>query len=523
FVSVGVLLASALWALGSLRFVTGQIFQLQTLADFLRYAPGLGGAAQGSDSHFIFATLQYGFRTFVASFGWGNLETYPWLYGLWALGTGLAAIGWVLNLVRGGLGARLARLRLFIIMGLQIITLVALAVALAIAQQDPFLVPGRYLLPGLPAASLLLVGGWRQLIPAASGRLAWKGLSVGVLLVGWSIPLWTLAPAYARPRPLTSTIETPLALSFDDGIELLGLGPLEPARPGGEVPITLCWRAAAPVARNYSILLEVVGPDGQGYGRLESYPGRGNYPTSAWAVNQAFCDHYSVSIGEAIPAPSLSGVRVSLLDGVNGKRLPVRTAAGEALNPDGAQKGVPLTVRAAGQAPQLAQRVDYRFGEGLRLTGYEIKPVQPWARSAQVVLRWEALADSHEDYTVFVHLRDTPTTAYAQGDGPPQHGWYPTSLWQKGEAVLDEHTLPNFPEGTTPPLALYVGVINIASGQRLPAFDASGQPIPNGEVILARDLRFTFPAFSDFVYLPIAARSTGEPLPPSTTLPSAYP
>jgi hypothetical protein len=56
------------------------------------------------------------------------------------------------------------------------------------------------------------------------------------------------------------------------------------------------------------------------------------------------------------------------------------------------------------------------------------------------------------DYTVFVHLLDETDQLVAQHDGQP---WWqvkiPTSSWQQGETVLDQHTLqlpPELPAGT---------------------------------------------------------------------------
>jgi Asp-tRNA(Asn)/Glu-tRNA(Gln) amidotransferase A subunit family amidase len=59
--------------------------------DFLRFAPdsALSGGRQGLG--LIPAAIRYGFKTFLASYGWGNLEAYPWLYWLWAIGAALAA------------------------------------------------------------------------------------------------------------------------------------------------------------------------------------------------------------------------------------------------------------------------------------------------------------------------------------------------------------------------------------------------------------------------------------------------
>ncbi len=156
---------------------------------------------------------------------------------------------------------------------------------------------------------------------------------------------------------------------------------------------------------------------------------------------------------------------------------------------------LPLKVQATSPAPDLtraARAVHYRFGDGITLTGYEAQTA-PDNRGARVSLLWQVSDDIAENYIVFVHLRDTPRTAYAQGDGEPRGGWYPTSLWRRGETILDEHSL-TFPEGQTPPaLDLYIGLVRADTLVRLPAFDAQGNRIVNDEVLLERGLIFPPP------------------------------
>jgi hypothetical protein len=303
------------------------------------------------------------------------------------------------------------------------------------------------------------------------------------------MPLWTITPAYLRPRPMTGQVDVESHSSFGEHIELLGYNRAESATAGEAARVELCWLARAPITRNYSIFLEVVGPDGQGYGRLATYPGHGNYATSLWAVNAPFCERYTIALGEAIPAPSAAAVHVAMLTGadVNGERLPVHNSAGEMLD----RVAVPIIVHPSAEPPSPTHRVGYRFGEAINLNGYdyEFKTGPQGEPGVLVRLYWEARANLLEDYTVFVHLRDNPAHAYAQSDTPPRNGWYPTSLWQAGEQVVDEHWLA-LPEGPAPPLDLYVGVVRSDRPERLPAFEASGERVTNDEVALAKRLVF---------------------------------
>jgi hypothetical protein len=249
----------------------------------------------------------------------------------------------------------------------------------------------------------------------------------------------------------------------------------------------LCWQALAPVSANYSVFLEIVGPDGQGYGRLETYPGRGNYATSLWPVRTPFCDEYSIGVRKDIPAPSVAQVRISLLNGVQGQPLVVQAAKGDTR---GHEVWIPVRVEPIDALSSPAQPVEYFFGDGVVLRGYDLLPLADGKPGVRVRLYWEARQDLHEDYVVFVHLRDTPDHAYSQADSQPRNNWYPTSWWRAGDAVLDDHTLAFPSKNVTPPLSLYVGLVQLDSGERIQAFDARGQPLDNREIVLATNLVF---------------------------------
>lgn len=481
------LVAGAVWVLNSLHFVTTQIFQLSVARDFVG-SLSTGGQHNGN---LVEAALAYAFRTFLASYGWGNLESFAWLYTLWAVGALLAVLG-------AGLAAGLAlrgrqhwdapTTRVYWLLAGFSLTVVALALALAIAQQNVFLVPGRYLLPALPAVCLLLAGAWRNWLARPRWRTrAWQAISLGAVLTGWAAPFAILAPAYARPPLQTAaSIDTPVGAVFGGSLELLGYQGSVAATAGQSAQATLCWRALAPIAANQTLFLEVVGADGQGYGRLRTYPGHGNYPTSQWTPDTEFCEHYQVPIASAIPAPALAHLRVSWLAGDTNEALPVRLASGAAPK----DRAFQLEFKVAGLPggpPLSAHPANDRIGEQIQLTGYDLAQV---GRQVRVTLRWQVLEDVTLDAVVFVHLRDTPSHALAQGDGAPVQGAYPTRLWQKGEIILDTHVLnlPKTPSAT--PLALYVGMVDTQTSKRLPAFQANGQELLNDEILLAEGLVF---------------------------------
>jgi hypothetical protein len=193
-------------------------------------------------------------------------------------------------------------------------------------------------------------------------------------------------------------------------------------------------------------------------------------------------------VGAEFPAPALASVQVAWLTSpdINGPALPVVDGAG---TPTGARSvSVPLAVTLPQRPGPLAHTAHIRFGDALNLTGYALTPL-PGQQAVRVDLRWEALRDQDANYTIFVHLRDTVDHAYAQGDGQPRAGWYPTAVWRNGEVVIDSHIIP-LPPGPTPPLSLVIGVALLDQSQRLPAFDTGGTELRDDEAVLEQNLVF---------------------------------
>ncbi len=467
----------AVGILSSLTFVTAQVFQARTFQDFVLLAPGLGSGGQAS---IAIEAPRFVFRTFLASYGWGNLETDPWVYDVWLIAAlaGLAGLSvWLVR--RPGWAA----FKPVALAGTALLSLIGLAVALAISQQNVY-VPGRYLLLILPSVAVLLLTGWEALTPARWRRHAWKAPALALILLGWVIPFYTLMPVYAPPQPVdperAPAVDRSVAADFGDALRLWGFIPAEATTPGGLLRATLCWEARAPVPAHYPLLLEIVGPDGQGYGRRLAYPGNGNYPTRFWIVGEPFCDWYEVPVGANYPAPSVGALRVVFQEQAFGTALPVRALDGADL---GGDARVPIVVRdpAPPAAPQHATA--YRFDDAITLSGYDLTPLADGRPGWVVTLHWRTSAALPEAYKVFVHLRDTPTSAFAQSDHPPRDGAYPTTAWAPGETVLDTHTLV-LPDEAAPPLTLVVGVYRAADGTRLAVTDSAGAAIPNGEVTL---------------------------------------
>jgi hypothetical protein len=80
--------------------------------------------------------------------------------------------------------------------------------------------------------------------------------------------------------------------------------------------------------------------------------------------------------------------------------------------------------------------------ESVTLLGYDVRPaaVMP-GDEVTVTLYWQTTADLTVDYTSFVHLMSDGDSRIAQSDHQPGAVFYPSSLWQTGEVLRDEHKL----------------------------------------------------------------------------------
>jgi 4-amino-4-deoxy-L-arabinose transferase-like glycosyltransferase len=306
---VGLGLIGVLAWLASMAFVKGQVLQLQTVRDFLKNAV----PARQFGLAIVLPGFANALRSFLGEFGWGSLFLPDWMYWFW----GAALVLGVLALVNAAFEpqARLPAGVMTVALA-QLFAAVALALALGVAANNPYLVIGRYLLPALPALAILWAAGWRASGSHRLQSVALSTLSVAVILTGWCVPWFILAPAYARPvtLPPNAVVEHALGITFDQSIELVGYQNIERARVVGQINLTLCWRSVRPIGQNYTIRIEALSEAGQTVGVLMTYPGHGNYATSLWKLNELFCDPYAVRSRNLTGPIYPDALRVSVLE-----------------------------------------------------------------------------------------------------------------------------------------------------------------------------------------------------------------
>jgi arabinofuranosyltransferase len=117
------------------------------------------------------------------------------------------------------------------------------------------------------------------------------------------------------------------------------------------------------------------------------------------------------------------------------------------------------------------------FGERIKLLGYDLAPAAP----DELVLYWESLTPTAEDYDVFVHLRDESGGIATQVDRQPLSGLAPTSIWEQGDIIRDPITLPETADLAPGEYDILVGFFLRETGQRLAI---SGVDAPDNALLL---------------------------------------
>lgn len=291
-----------------------------------------------------------------------------------------------------------------------------------------------------------------------------------------------LSNAYAPlPRP---AVRRSLAVNLENKVTLVGYDlQREFVEPEERVCLTLYWRASARLTEEYTVFVHLVSREGSLVGQDDAAPMSGLYPTTYWQEDQTIPDrHCFVAHGDLAADRYL--LEVGMYHPQSAERLEVVDTAGRPV----ANRVVLDYVRVESRQesiPEGAHEVRTDFGGQLLLQGYDLgtglsasdRPVLTARPGAEIptTLYWKALASMDTDFTVFLHIVDQEGHIWGQADGQPDRGFYPTSFWDVGETVADQHAIPLdtlTPEGD---YELVAGAYNAATGERLPVMGTPGR------------------------------------------------
>jgi hypothetical protein len=133
----------------------------------------------------------------------------------------------------------------------------------------------------------------------------------------------------------------------------------------------------------------------------------------------------------------------------------------------------------------IGHPTEARIGPAFRLLGYDFEPDQARpGETTHLSLYWECAQQQPGDYTVFVHLIDVNGEMRGQQDNPPQHGMYPTYLWDTSERIEDRYALVVEPTTSPGQAQFAVGMYSLATMERLPITNAAGEALADRQILL---------------------------------------
>ncbi len=424
-----------------------------------------------------------GFRiSYWGNFGGVNIIAPDWVYTILDAFTAIAAIGLLIGLVR----RKLPRLLV-----LPAVWLALILLALVRWTWLTFASQGRLIFPAIGSVAILMVYGLAQfeiphlrLVPMRfAPRIFLVPLAVFLFAFSALAPLALIAPTYVLPLrlPGDASVPNPTFIRFDDQAELVGYAlPEKSVAPGGELPITVYWRAVVGMTEDYSVYLRLFDTTGNVVGRWEAFPGGGLYPTRLWQPGELIVDAYRVPVGAG--TPGVGRIEVGLFRRAPLENLTARDPRGNVVTPTITRFKLAGQVQAQAYVPKPE---DVDFGDKIALVGSAFNRQISPGSMLQVKLDWRALAPMSEDYTVFVHLLDEKGKTIAQDDNQPQQGAYPTSFWDVNEAIADEYSLEIPTDTPGGDYQIQIGVYRARDGARLPIRNG-GDAMGLGKVQIVR-------------------------------------
>ena len=494
--------------IGAMAFVVGGWWYVR---NWLLYSDLLGLQTMldvvGRRDDFGFADLLFeleGLRlSFWGLFGWFNVLMDRWVYHIYDGLLIAGAIGLFLLIVTKPVSSSgFVRLNLnsrrALIMGL-LVWQVAVFGALIYWTSSTTGSQGRLLFVTLAALCVLWAAGVVWWLSRFAPSLEWAVCAV--LALTWfglalSAPFLYIHPAYARPPRLSLDDLPPslnrLEVTFDDKLKLLGYEMFAPmqsseagagrasrwlrVRRGTPLALTLCWQSLTKMDRDYTVFVHLFGRGGRPIGQEDTFPGGGNAPTSEWQPGDVMCDQYQVLVEPQAKAPSVGTIDVGVYDLETQERL---APYDRDMRP--MERVLLPPFKVATWAPHrydIENAVHFDLGEYIRLVGYRVeRDADDGPVILRVILYWQARTAPAEDYTVFVHLLDAEGQLVGQHDGQPVGGDYPTSFWDEGETVKDEHTVAVPADAQMRELSLRIGMYRSDTGQRLSLTDAQGRTV----------------------------------------------
>ncbi len=313
------------------------------------------------------------------------------------------------------------------------------------------------------AVNLMVISPWFFTLTAT--------LLVAVYLLSRSLaPYFTLRSDPDHPQPADQILH----VDFEDQMRLVGLDDLpETVRltPGetARLNATVYWRALPEMATNYAVFLHLDAPNGQTLATVdERHPE--NIPTRNWPPGLYLRNQLHLPLPDDLP-PIRYDLNLGVYDPERNERL--------VIDPDQTSTFRLGSVWVTTPPPRLDNSSPLaRFGSHLNLL--QARP--PTAAVPTLTLYWQTAAPLDQNPTIFIHLLAQDGQLLGQLDGAPYGGLYPLINWLPGQIVTDARPLPVIDPAQLATIA--IGLYDPATGERLPATDAQGRPLPDNRLVI---------------------------------------
>jgi hypothetical protein len=190
---------------------------------------------------------------------------------------------------------------------------------------------GRYMFTAYPSLAVLLAAGALAWFPARRSvviAFIGAGLSLGLSAYGL---FGLVIPAYAPPRAPTSEelrTMTPLDASIGGVARVLGYRLTSAqVQPGETLEVSVYWQPEARTGTPYTIFVQLLQPGVGLVAQQDTYPGRGNWATTAWDTGRPFVEAYRLQVPETAEAFDHARLVLGLYDVNTLQRLPVTGAS----------------------------------------------------------------------------------------------------------------------------------------------------------------------------------------------------
>ena len=272
-------------------------------------------------------------------------------------------------------------------------------------------------------------------------------------------------------------IANPAHFNLENRVALVGYDLDRTAmRPGEALHLTLLWKALAPVDGDYTVSARLLGVDGVAWGQVggslaDASSGAG------WEAGQVISSTHALALRPDAPdgvyyvdcslrAANAPG-DLSVLDRwgqpQDDRAVLTRIRVARDVRPEVAEPAFAF--------PAIENPLDVAFGDVARLRGFRLdqETVSP-AQELGLTLYWEAIHSKPLalSYVVFTHLLDPENRVLAQHDGIPSYGYWPTTAWLEGQAIVDRHYLAFIVDDYEGEGLLEVGLYDPKTLQRLP-------------------------------------------------------